>query len=131
MARFILLFAVCGLAVPSGVYAQETTGIVFARNCDVEDSAGNCIDNPTAEDRRLQEERIARKRQQLERERLERERKAAEMKRKVDEQVRKMGEHRRSEAERFIKMQEAAAEARRRIRKPQSEVCRTARVSCQ
>lgn len=131
MARLALPIAtLCVLAAP-GVQAQQTTGIVFARNCDVEDSVGNCIDNPTAEDRRRQDERIRQRQLQLERERLERERKAAEQKRKVDEQARKMGEHRRAEAERYVKMMEAAAEARNRNRKPQSEVCRTARVSCE
>ena len=111
--------------------AQQTTGIVFARDCDVEDSAGNCIQNPTLEDRKRHEERIKRKQAQLERERLERQLKAVELKRKVDEQVRKMGEHRRAEAERFVRMQEAAAAARSRNKKPQSDICKTAQVSCE
>lgn len=124
----------CILAAATYASAQGVTEIVISGGCssDVYDSGGRCIDNPSPEQRRLQDEKNKREREQRERERLIREAKEAEFKRQVDAQVKIMGgEHRRAEAERFVKMREAANAARPKVSKPQTppSQCKDTRIA--
>lgn len=113
----------CTIVATNFANAQGVTGIIFTRGCDsdVYDINGNCIDNPTPEQRRIQDEKNRREREKRERERMEREAREAEIKRQVDAQVKIMGgEHRRAEAERFVKMRDAADAARPKVNTTQT-----------
>jgi hypothetical protein len=108
------LSVAAALAVAAmGAHAQETTGIVFSRGCSgIEDSNGNCINDPTPLQRRDAEDRQRRQRERDEFDRQERARKDAERKRQVDALVAKMGPHRRAEAENLVRMKDEAERAR-------------------
>lgn len=110
--RLFVAFSSFALTI-SVVEAQGTTGIIFTRGCSgVEDSEGNCIDNPTPAQRRDADERQRRQRERDEADRRERERKDAERQRQVDAVTSRIGPHRRAEAERLVRMKEAADAAR-------------------
>lgn len=117
-----ILIALFGI---STAIAQEKTGIIFTRGCyGVYDASGQCIDDPTPQQRREAEERDRAEKLKAEAERRAREARAAEHKRQVDEQTLRMGAHRRAEAENFVRMREAAEAARPKpSTPPESKQC--------
>lgn len=111
MRLLLLLAAFAGISFAA--QAQDTSGITFSRGCyGVEDANGNCIDDPTPQQRRDADERQRKQREREELARQLRAREDAERKRKVDAEVVKMGQHRRAEAEKLVRMREAADQAR-------------------
>jgi hypothetical protein len=119
--------------ITGAAYAQRLNGLIITGcGSGVYDSGGRCIDNPSPEQRRLQDEKNKREREQRERERMVREAKEAEVKRQVDAQVKVMGgEHRRAEAEQFVRMRDAANAARPKVNTPQTtpSQCKDTRIS--
>lgn len=120
--RKALVLGLLGMVPVEMAVAQDVTEVTISGGCgsDVYDAAGYCIDNPSAEDRRRQDDRNRRERERVEREKRERMAREAEFKRQVDVQVRKMGEHRRAEAEKFVRMKIAAESVR-----PKPKMCTT------
>lgn len=102
---------------------QGVTELTISRGCSgVYDGSGNCIDNPTPEQRKEADDRARKEQERADAEARARQAKADDRKRKVDLEVSSMGEHRRKEAERLVDMREAA----NAVRPPLKRTCNTA-----
>ncbi|MFC3711146.1 hypothetical protein ACFOMD_01095 [Sphingoaurantiacus capsulatus] len=116
-AALLALLAVAGSVAGAGL-AQGVTEVTISGGCGgVYDAGGYCIDNPTPAQRRDAEERDRKQRERDEADRRARVARQAEFDRKVDALVDRMGPHRRAEAERLVKMRDAADAVRPKPKK--------------